>query len=207
VLDEDGEIVDGRHRRAIDPGWPAMRLRVSREDRLAVAVAGNRTNAWGKNDWQRLRGLVEQRQNRQSASRVLAEVALREDANRSDREIARLTGASPQTVTAVRRDLEETAQLEQFTRSVGGRPRADGTPAQPRNNPDVQTRQAEVVRRREAGESWPAIGVATGYRDPADVFRRVTGARDREPARRQSESPEDRCTHCPEHCPVPDGHE
>ena len=40
--DEDGNIVDGRHRRAIDPDWPAAHtVKVSpvpREDRVAAAV-------------------------------------------------------------------------------------------------------------------------------------------------------------------------
>ena len=46
--------MDGRHRREIDPEWPASRMRVSAEQRVAAAAAANRTNAWSERDWKTL---------------------------------------------------------------------------------------------------------------------------------------------------------
>ncbi len=111
--DEQGNVVDGHHRREIDPSWPARQDRVPMDKRLAVSIAANRTNAWTSDDWKGLRERVEATQNKTDATRTLIGLALREDASRSNRAIAELVGASHPTVAEVRQDLENFSKLEE----------------------------------------------------------------------------------------------
>lgn len=128
--DTDGNVVDGRHRRAIDPLWPAAPRRVPREQRVAAATAANRTNAWTADDWKRLQAHAEFVVGRKHAAREIARLALLEDHERSNRVIGKLVGVGKGTVANVREQLEENGQVGHF-RGQKGRPHADGTPAQP----------------------------------------------------------------------------
>jgi hypothetical protein len=198
LLDEQGNVVDGRHRREIDPDWPASRMRVPAEQRVAAAAAANRTNAWSERDWKTLLEKVTETTGRKTeAVRTLIRLALLEDASRSDREIGRLVGCSQTTVGQVRRDLEETDQIGQFDRK-GGRGITTGTP---NNHSDRWVREEtveavtrEAQRRLEAGEP-------TDFRELADRFgvgrpfaqQRIAVAKDRveQAARRpEAEAPE-----------------
>lgn len=194
LLDEQGNVVDGRHRREIDPEWPASRMKVPAEQRVAAAAAANRTNAWSERDWKTLLDKVTETTGRKTeAVRILIRLALLEDASRSDREIGRLVGCSQTTVGQVRRDLEETDQIGQFERK-GGRGVTTGTPNShsdrwtPEDTIEAVTREAQ--RRLEAGEP-------TDFRELASRFgvgrplaqQRIAVAKDRvEQAARQSQA-------------------
>jgi hypothetical protein len=163
LLDEDGEIVDGRHRHAIDPDWPAARTRVPRENRAIVAMAANRSSAWPRKDWDRLREVIAEHFGRQAASGRLARLALLENHERSDRDIAKLVGASPSTVGAVRRELEDNVQLGHYS-GQRGRPRADGQPAQPREKLDDHPGLLEEAYRRVS------TGEPSDYKSLMELF-------------------------------------
>lgn len=193
LLDEQGNVVDGRHRREIDPDWPASRMRVPADQRVAAAAAANRTNAWSERDWKTLLDKVTETTGRKTeAVRTLIGLALREDASRSDREIGRLVGCDHKTVTAVRRELEETGEIPQFE-AKGGRGVTAGTPSGhsdrwvPEDTVEAITQEAQ--RRLEAGEP-------TDFRELAKRFgvggpfaqQRIAVAKDRvEQAARRSE--------------------
>ena len=102
LLDTEGNVIDGRHRRAIDPAWPESPKRVQPEDRVSAGLAANRTNAWTGKDWKDLRAKAEAEHGKQEAARVVIRLALLEDASRSNRQIAELVGADKNTVESVR---------------------------------------------------------------------------------------------------------
>lgn len=198
LLDEQGNVVDGRHRREIDPDWPASRVRVPAEQRVAAAAAANRTNAWSERDWKILLDRVTETTGRKTeAVRTLIRLALREDANRSDREIGRLVGCSKNTVAAVRQELETSGQIDHYSFTGGqsaGRGIITGTPNGhsdrwvPEDRVEAVTQEAQ--RRLEAGEP-------TDFRELADRFgvgrpfaqQRIAVAKDRvEQAARRSEA-------------------
>lgn len=131
LLDTDGNVVDGRHRRALDPEWPSGKKLVPSEIRVAAAVAANRTNAWATADWERLRTHAQFVHGRKMAAHELARLALLEDHERSNRVIADLVGCDEGTVRTERYMLEEIAEIPQY-RGSAGKPRKDGTPAKPR---------------------------------------------------------------------------
>jgi hypothetical protein len=148
--DVDGNVVDGRHRRALDPTWPATKRKVPRHDRVATAVIANRANAWSAADWKRLRAHAQYVGDRDATQYELARLALLEDHERANRVIANLVGCDEVTVRRVRADLEEIAALPQF-RATAGRPRKDGTPAQPkRDDPQL----IAVVREHVVGGTY-----------------------------------------------------
>jgi protein gp37 len=147
LVDAQGDVVDGRHRRAIDPDWPAARMQVPRESRLAVATAANRSSAWTRRDWQQLVQHRQHTSSRHDAVRAVVRLALREDHERSNRKIAELIGAHHETVAVVRKDLETTGEIRQWSapRSRGG-----GGGSQPRQQHDEL--DAEVLRRVRADQ-------------------------------------------------------
>lgn len=98
---------------------------------MAAAVAANRSNAWDSEDWTRLSQRAEAVHGKRVAGSELARLALLEDHERSNRVIGALVGCSEGTIRTVRGELENTAQITQF-RGTDGRPRKDGSPAQPR---------------------------------------------------------------------------
>lgn len=133
LRDEDDQVVDGRHRLAIDPNWPSAEQRVPRDQRLLALMAANRTNSWEAEDWERLKREAEAVYGKRKAQRELVRLQLLENHQRSDRAIAGLVGCSHPTVGKVRDDLErDTGKDYQYLGSQGGKPRSDGTPAQPR---------------------------------------------------------------------------
>jgi transposase len=146
VLEDDaGNIVDGRHRRAIDPDWPASRVRVPQDQRVAVATAANRSNAWTKKDWDDMLAYRKHVVGERQAKRVLARLALLEDHERSNRVISDLTGANQHVVAEIRAELEDIALIAQY-RGSAGKPRKDGTPAQSQKPPPNKIADAKVAR-------------------------------------------------------------
>lgn len=198
LLDEQGNVVDGRHRREIDPGWPASRMRVPSEQRVAAAAAANRTNAWSERDWRTLLERVTEVTGRKTeAVRTLIRLALLEDANRSNRTIAALVGCDHKTVQVVREQLESSGEIPHYSFSggqSGGRGITTGIPNGhsdrwvPEETIEAVTREAQ--RRLETGES-------TDFRELASRFgvgrpfaqQRIAVAKDRvEHAARQSQA-------------------
>lgn len=132
--DVDGNVVDGRHRRAIDPTWPAATQKVARQDRLAAMLAGNTTNAWTKKDWAKLREHADHVTGKKIKGSELARLALLENHERSNVKIGELVGCSEFTVRGVRDDLEATSIISKWRdpRTPGSK---DGTPAQSSSKP------------------------------------------------------------------------
>ena len=198
LLDEQGNVVDGRHRREIDPEWPASRMRVPAEQRVAAAAAANRTNAWSERDWKTLLEKVTEATGRKTeAIRTLIRLALLEDANRSNRTIAKLVGCDDKTVAAVRAALEGSAEIPHYS-FTGGQSGGHGITTGTQNGhsdrwvPEemVKAVTREAQRRLEAGEP-------TDFRELASRFgvgrpfaqQRIAVAKDRvEQAARQSEA-------------------
>lgn len=151
LLDAEGHVVDGRHRLAIDPAWPAASARVPVEKRLAAQLAANRSSAWTPDDWKTLRGRIEATAKKTEATRTLIRLALLEDASRSNRDIGRLIGCAPNTVQPVREELESTAQIAQYLAKGGqrgGRGVTTGTvnghkPAAPKSEPGLSDGQID----------------------------------------------------------------
>ena len=184
LLDEQGNVVDGRHRREIDPDWPASRTRVPAEKRLAVAAAANRTNGWSEKDWKALLDrTTETTSKKTEAVRTLTRLALLEDASRSNATIARLVGSSDHTVANVRTELEETSQIARLE-AKGGRGVTTGIQNShsdrwvPDNTAEVITQEAQ--RRLEAGEPTDFRGLARQHGvGEAFVQQRIAVAKDR----------------------------
>ena len=192
LLDVQGNVVDGRHRREIDPTWPASPTRVPTERRLAAAAAANRTSAWSERDWNALLERVTEITGKKTeAVRTLIRLALLEDASRSNVAISRLVGCAPNTVQPVREELEETSQIARFSRD-GGRGVTTGTPdTQSSRIVPEETKEAvtqEAQRRLEAGEHTDFRGLADQF-GVSNVFaqQRIAVAKDRVEAARQAE--------------------
>lgn len=157
LLDTDDNVVDGRHRRALDPAWPSARVRVPSEIRVAAAVAANRTNAWAVADWERLRTHAQFVHGRKLAAHELARLALLENHERSNRVIGELVGCDHKTVETERHMLEEIGEFPQY-RGSAGKPRKDGTPAkprQPRQPPKTQNPELQQELRRRIAAKEP----------------------------------------------------
>ena len=187
LLDEQGNVVDGRHRREIDPDWPASRTRVPAEKRLAAAAAANRTNGWSEKDWKALLDKVTETTGRKTeAVRTLIRLALLEDANRSNRDHCRTGRVQPDPLSAsVRRELEETAQIA----TVYGRPRAAKASRRALRMATLTAGCPRIRRRRsprrrsaalEAGEPTDFRGLARQHGvGEAFVQQRIAVAKDR----------------------------
>ena len=198
LLDEQGNVVDGRHRREIDPEWPASRMRVPAEQRVAAAAAANRTNAWSERDWKTLLEKVTEATGRKTeAVRTLIRLALLEDANRSNRTLAALVGCDHKTVQVVREQLEVSGEIPHWEFRGGGVPGQGVTTGTQNGHSDrwvpeetIEAVTREAQRRLEAGEP-------TDFRELASRFgvgrpfaqQRIAVAKDRvEQAARQSEA-------------------
>jgi hypothetical protein len=182
LVDEGGNIVDGRHRHAIDKDWPVDRHRIVKSgDRLLVAQAANRGNSWNEEDWKRLRVHREFSVGARAASRDLARIALLEDASRSNRDIGRLVGCDHKTVEAVRGELENTGEIPHFKSSGGrgvttGSLNGAGKPKQPRadrkwDDPElVDAVRPAVLAGKPVGPVAKALGVPADRAEKAAIF-------------------------------------
>ncbi len=188
LLDEQGNVVDGRHRREIDPDWPASRTRVPAEKRLAVAAAANRTNGWSEKDWKALLDRVTETTGRKTeAVRTLTRLALLEDASRSNATIAGLVEAAITTVANVRKELESRGEIPRYSiaglAKVGqgvttGTQNSHSDRWVPEDTAEAVTQEAQ--RRLEAGEPTDFRGLAAqfGVGQPF-VQQRIAVAKDR----------------------------
>jgi len=102
-------VLDGHHRRAVDPQWPAiprpLRFR-SDEERLQVALIANDSARWSVEDWRRLAALREAVGGQQSKRERIRE-ALAGHPDDSHNKIAKMLGLHN---TAVDRVCKEVTQ-------------------------------------------------------------------------------------------------
>jgi hypothetical protein len=190
LKDVEGNVVDGRHRLAIDENWPAMRIKVPLAQRVAAAVAANRSNAWTAEDWQRLRHHREMTHGKHNAVQWIARMALLEDHERSNSEIARTTGVDDKVIARIRKEMEETSVIPSWITPKGGRPRSDGTPAQPRSPASKATPAliAELENLMEQGAPVPRSALAAKYDVGESVVQdEAIAARGRKQGREQAE--------------------
>lgn len=118
--DTEGNVIDGHHRRTIDPSWPAASPKVQPDDRVAVALAANQSNAWSKKEWKELHEKAELAHGKAEATRVMIRLRLLEDAARSDRTIANLVSCYHTTVAPVRAELQLSGGIHHY-KFAGGR--------------------------------------------------------------------------------------
>lgn len=118
LRDQHGRIISGRHRlevaRQLGIKWPEKRITV-RNDReaLEIAMAANRSRPWAPADFERLASSGVGSTHRETVRR-LVQLALLENANRSNVTIGRLVECDDKTVGRVRRELEETSEIPRF---------------------------------------------------------------------------------------------
>jgi hypothetical protein len=131
---------------------------------------------------------VQRRYNTSKRARIRE--LLLENHERSNRKIADLAGSAHHLVAEIRLELEETGRISQFV-DLGGSPRKDGTPAQPRSERDVgrkaskQERNAAIVRERDEERlDWGEIGQLHGIKAKTERHRTDRPAATHEPVRR-----------------------
>jgi ParB-like chromosome segregation protein Spo0J len=167
LVDQHGRILDGGHRKAANPNWREHKITVESEEMaLTISLWANSGKPLPPKVQARVTELIGELAGTSRIKRDRAAAALRADPSRSNRDIARQVGCSPQTVAEVRRDLEETAQIEQFS-ATGGRGVTTGVPAPP-SRPrgpigDVEGARAETYRRVRAGQPVRRQEVARKY--------------------------------------------
>ena len=108
-VDEDGVVIDGHHRKRIADELGIECPVIAHDD---LDDAGKRSLAFTLN-------LKRRHLNREQRRALIAE-SLKADPGLSNREHARRTGSSDNTVGSVRRDLESTAQIAQSETRVSG---------------------------------------------------------------------------------------
>lgn len=119
--DEAGHILDGHHRvKACNElgikEWPSV-------VRLGLDEAGKRTHARKLN--------MARRHLNQDQRRLLIQAELRENPEKSNRQIADELKVDDKTVGSVRKDLESTAEIPQLTQTIGKDGKKRETPQKP----------------------------------------------------------------------------
>lgn len=163
LVDQHGRILDGAHRLEANPHWRRHTIRVDSEEMaLAVGLWANSGQPLPAKVRARITELIGDLAGTNQIKRDRIKAALLEDANRSDRVIAGLLGVSQPTVGQVRRELEETDKIYQFSRDQGGRPRKDGTPAKPRAETTAREQQVSDLLTRNPQQSNKQIMTTVG---------------------------------------------
>ena len=151
TVTEDGRIVDGHHRDEIarkhNLHCPRVTATGSEEELRGLAFSLN---------------LNRRHLNREQRRALIAE-SLRADPELSNREHARRTGVSDNTVGSVRRELESTAQIAQSETRVSGdgRVRPASQPSRPEPEPEPESDDEEDT----PAPSWEPAG----HIHPADL--------------------------------------
>jgi hypothetical protein len=114
LVDREGNVLDGRHRRALDPAWPerVSKAATSDEAALQVALAANMSAAWSKREWSalaRVRDAVGGVSGKRARQRELIKSMLLEEPDLSHNAIAKRLEVSHTTVDMV--CAEEVANL------------------------------------------------------------------------------------------------
>jgi ParB-like chromosome segregation protein Spo0J len=165
LVDQHGRILDGGHRKAADPNWPERRMTVrSEQEALAIGLWANRGKPLAPKVQARVTELIGELAGTSQLKRERAEAALLADPSRSNRDIGREVGCSDNTVRDVRRELEETAQIAQFTAS-GGRGVTTGTITDTRPRVLTDEKQAEVDALVASGATRAAVVEQTGLKE------------------------------------------
>jgi hypothetical protein len=206
--DQYGRLLGGRHRlraeqelkadglwdAAWGETWPRLMITVENDlEAIHTALAGNCATPMTKADFTRLEkeGLGS---TRRETVRRLIELALIENAARSDRSIAILVGCGHHVVTKVRAELEKTGTISQFEPSSGGRGKTGRKPAAPRTHTGPEIDEARVEQMLRKGHGRSAIHVALGFNKKANnsrlnaVLARIQGRLDQEQRAAQRET-------------------
>lgn len=180
VVDQHGRVIDGHHRLQIAGLLGIDPADVPRVVREVVNAQEARSLAYSLN--------LHRRHLDREARRALLAASIKADPGLSDRQHAGRAGVSDKTATAVRRDLESTAEIPQLTKRTGADGKQRTMPA-PRH---VDTTTGEITETAGAGEAPtragftedtpPAPATVTGLdgktytrgpqRAPKDVARR-----------------------------------
>lgn len=121
LVDQDGRILDGRHRLAADPTWHRNVIQVADDfEAIAISWVANEGSPWDKKDREQFARLLlaegyqpDQLGKRigRKAKRMLIEQALLSNPELSDRATAELVGCKHDTVGVVRAELVANGQM------------------------------------------------------------------------------------------------
>ena len=144
-VDEEGVVIDGHHRSKIANELGIVCPVITHDD---LDDTGKRSLAFTLN--------LKRRHLSREQRRVLIAESLKSDPQLSNREHARRTGASDNTVGSVRRGLESTAQIAQSDKRLGadGRERPASRPA-PKPEPAPGITSEEVVEPSQTPTEQP----------------------------------------------------
>ncbi|MCC2030647.1 ParB N-terminal domain-containing protein [Microbacterium allomyrinae] len=162
LVDEQGVLIDGHHRKAIAERLgldvpTQIRAGLTEAEKVALSISLN----------------LDRRQLTRDQKRDIIAASLKADPSASNREHARITGASHVTVAAVRADLVATGQVDQLDKTRG----ADG-----RERTTTPTRSTVTVLNPASGElsDVPVVTTTTTRTvidpqraEPADVIERA----------------------------------
>lgn len=132
IVDENGVVIDGHHRKAIAEHHG---LHCPREVRSMLADAQKTALSISLN--------IARRQLTREQKRAIIEAAVKAQPELTDREHARRIGASPSTVGAVRADLEESGEVSKLDTRVD--PRGYEQPAERPRPAPVETFDADGI--------------------------------------------------------------
>jgi hypothetical protein len=162
LVDRDGNVLDGRHRRAIDPAWPerVSKAATSDEAALQVALAANMSAAWSKREWSalaRVRDAVGGVSGKRARQRELIEAVLLEEPELSHNAIAKRLDVSPHTVAEVCK-----MQTSECRHGLSG-------PGARTDRERIQEPSPEMQARRELVRESLAAALAADSGDRADT--------------------------------------
>lgn len=146
VVDQHGRVIDGHHRLQIAGLLGIDPADVPRVVREVVNAQEARSLAYSLN--------LHRRHLDREARRALLAASIKADPGLSDRQHAGRAGVSDKTATAVRRDLESTAEIPQLTKRTGADGKQRTMPA-PRH---VDTTTGEITETAGAGEAPTRAG-------------------------------------------------
>jgi len=170
IVDEHGNVIDGHHRtmiaRELGIDYPRVEVTdLSESEKLSMSVSLN----------------IKRRQLSREEKRQVIAAQLKAQPEKSNREHAKSLGVDDKTVGAVRRNLQSTAEIPQFDRTVGAdgkeRPASRPTPpAEPDEADDIpaDTITGEVVDgRREYADDENGIYIVDDSDDPEEFWDAV----------------------------------
>ena len=175
-VDESGVVIDGHHRKRIADELGIECPKIVHDD---LSDAGKRSLAFTLN--------LKRRHLNREQRRVLIAESLRSDPQLSNREHARRTGVSDNTVGSVRRELESTAQIAQSETRVSGdgRIRPASQPTRPKPEPEeLELPQATALAQSDLDElnAEPPTWQPAGHLRDTDLnTMRQTKSADRRP--------------------------
>lgn len=136
IVDAQQRVIDGRHRREIDPDWPAQELRrrdggpIRTDEEFLAAMLMldelSREERLTSKEREKINRILGELPGVNATKRSRVETELLADAKRSNRAIAELVGVHDMTVGAEREKLHKLCSIHWYE-FPGGKPRKDGT--------------------------------------------------------------------------------